>query len=109
MRPPVPDPKAIKSFADLNNAYNTMVSMMQVGLDMPPTPTQIATWESDCNDLNHTVDAWKNVQQQASGFNALLAKNQLHELTLAPTKLTYTSCSFAPVVGRKASKQTTPR
>ena len=40
-----PDPNAMQSFADLNNAYNTMVSMMQVGLDMAPTPTQIATWQ----------------------------------------------------------------
>ena len=105
-RPSTPDPKALKSFADLNNAYNTMVSMMQVGLDMAPTPTQIATWESDCNDLNHTVDAWKNAQQQASDFNALLVKNQLHELTLAPTKLTDGACSFALNGSKKRGIQT---
>jgi hypothetical protein len=83
-----------------------MVSMMQVGLDMAPTPTQIATWESDCNDLNHTVDAWKNAQQQASDFNALLVKNQLHELTLAPTKLTDGACSFALNGSKKRGIQT---
>jgi photosystem II stability/assembly factor-like uncharacterized protein len=104
-----PDPQAPKSFVELNNAYNTMVSMMQIGLDMAPTPAHIATWESDCNDLNHTVDAWKNVQQQVTDFNALLARNQLHDLMLAPTKLTDTSCTFAPPVGKKAGKQTTPR
>ena len=54
-----PDPKAMQSFVDLNNAYNTMVSMMQVGLDMAPTPTQIATWENDCTDYNRTTAAWK--------------------------------------------------
>ncbi len=110
MRPPTPDPKAIKSFADLNNAYNTMVSMMQVGMDMAPTPTQIATWESDCNDLNHTVDAWKNAQQQESDFNALLLKNNLHELTLTPTKLTDGACSFATEGNnKKKGKQSTRR
>ncbi len=109
IRPPTPDPKALKSFADLNNSYNTMVSMMQVGMDMAPTPTQIATWETDCNDLNHTVDAWKKAEQDASTFNALLVKNQLHELTLAPTKLTDGACSFASEGGKKRGKQTTQR
>jgi photosystem II stability/assembly factor-like uncharacterized protein len=109
VRPSTPDPKAIKSFADLNNAYNTMVSMMQVGMDMAPTPTQIATWESDCSDLNHTMDAWKNLQQQVSSFNALLVKNQLHELTLVPTKLTEGACSFASETRKKTGKQTTQR
>ena len=41
-----PDPKALQSFLAVNNEYNTMVSMMQVGLDVAPTPAQIATWES---------------------------------------------------------------
>ncbi|MFC5863031.1 hypothetical protein ACFPT7_12060 [Acidicapsa dinghuensis] len=104
VRPPTPDPKAPKSFENLNNAYNIMVSMMQVGMDMPPTPTQITTWESDCNDLNHTVDAWKSVQQQVKDFNTLLVKNQLHELTLAPTKLTQGACSYASEGSRKPGK-----
>ena len=55
---PTPKPDALQSFVTLNNDYNTMVSMMQVGLDMAPTPTQIATWESDCSNYNRTVDAW---------------------------------------------------
>ncbi len=37
-----------------------MVSMMQVGLDMAPTPTQIATWQKDCTDLNRTTTAWED-------------------------------------------------
>ncbi len=32
------NPNALQSFFELNNAFNTMVSMMQVGLDMAPTP-----------------------------------------------------------------------
>jgi photosystem II stability/assembly factor-like uncharacterized protein len=108
-RPATPDPNALKSFMELNDAYNTMVSMMQVGLDMPPTPTQIATWESNCNNYNRTVAAWKDMQPQITDFNAVLAKNQLHELALAPTKLTDASCSFTPEGSRKVSKPTTPR
>ncbi len=89
-------PDALKSFVTLNNDYNTMVSMMQVGLDMAPTSTQIATWESDCTGFNRTVAAWKAAQQQITDFNALLTKNNLQPLTVTPTKLTETSCSFKP-------------
>jgi hypothetical protein len=89
---------------DLNNAYNTMVSMMQVGLDMAPTPTQIATWESDCNNLNGTTAAWKDMQQQIADFNALLGKNRLQTLTLTPTTLTEASCTFAPEAGKKGKR-----
>jgi hypothetical protein len=106
-RPAPSDPKALKSFLELNDAYNAMVSMMQVGLDMAPTPTQIASWESDCKNYNRTVAAWKDAQPQITAFNALLVKNQLHELTLVPTKLTDASCSFTPEGSRKVSKQKT--
>jgi hypothetical protein len=108
-RPPAREPNALKSFLDLNNDYNTMVSMVQVGLDMAPTPTQIASWESDCNNYNRTLAEWKKMQQQISSFNALLEKDQLHELTLAPTKLVDASCTFAPEGSRKVSQQPTRR
>ncbi len=90
-----PDPKAIESFMSLNNAYNTMVSMMQVGLDMAPTPTQIATWQKDCTDLNHTVDAWKDMQKQIADFNTLLTKNSLQEIKVPQIKMTSDTCSFS--------------
>ena len=86
----------LKSFRDLNDDYNTMVSMMQVGMDMAPTPTQIATWKSDCTNYNHTVAAWKNAHQQITDFNSLLVRNHLHKLTMARTTLTSDSCRFAP-------------
>ena len=86
----------LKSFRDLNDDYNTMVSMMQVGMDMAPTPTQIATWKSDCTNYNHTVAAWKNAHQQITDFNSLLVRNHLHKLTMARTTLTNDSCRFAP-------------
>ena len=89
-----PDPKALQSFFELNNAFNTMVSMMQVGLDMAPTPTQIATWEKDCTDLNRTRTAWEDARKQITDFNAMLVKNNLQEIKVAPTKLTISACSF---------------
>jgi photosystem II stability/assembly factor-like uncharacterized protein len=95
-RRPAPEPNALQSFFTLNDDYNTMVSMVQVGLDMAPTPTQVGTWESDCSNYNRTVEAWKAMQQQIADFNAVLAKNNLQQLKVAPTKLTGESCSFKP-------------
>ncbi len=95
------DPKAMKSFFDLNNAYNTMVSMIQVGLDMTPTPTQIATWKSDCADYNRTRTAWDGLRQQITDFNTQLASNHLGEINLAPSKLTAASCTFGPEAAKK--------
>jgi len=88
------EPNAMQSFLMANNEYNTMVSMMQVGLDIAPTPSQISTWETECNKSNRTVAAWKELQKQIADFNVLLAKNQLQELKVAPTKVTSSSCSF---------------
>ena len=96
----------MKSFFDLNNEYNTMVSMVQVGLDMAPTPTQIDTLEKDCRDYNRTLAAWKSAQPQIASLNAALGRSQLHELTLTPTKLTEASCGVAPEAARKARKET---
>lgn len=101
------DPDALQSFLELNDEYNTMVSMMQIGLDMAPTPTQVATWENDCRNYNRTLAAWKNLQPQIAGFNTLLEKNQLHQLALAPSKLASESCGLAPEANRKADQQKT--
>ncbi len=98
------DPMAMQSFMDLNNTYSTMVSMMQVGLDMAPTSSQIATWESDCKSYNQTVDAWKAIQKQIADFNTLLAKNSLQPLNIAPSKLTEPACSFTPAASVRVKK-----
>jgi hypothetical protein len=90
------DPKALQPFSELNNAFNTMVSMMQVGLDMAPTPTQIATWQKDCTDLERTRTAWEDARKQIADFNAMLVKNNLQEMKVAPTKLSGSACSFMP-------------
>jgi hypothetical protein len=97
-------PDALQTFLALNNDYNTMVSMMQVGLDMAPTPTQIETWEMECPKYNRTLAAWKGMQQQLNDFNAVLAKNNLKPLNLASTKLTDSACSFAPAPAARAHK-----
>ena len=89
-------PGAMLSFIAINNAFNTMVSMMQVGLDMAPTKAQIDTWESDCGNYNTTVAAWKKAQSDdLAAFNAVLAKNNLKPATVTPTKLTAAACTFA--------------
>jgi hypothetical protein len=98
-------PDALQSFLDLNNDYNTMVSMMQVGMDMAPTPTQVATWETDCSDYNRTVAAWKAMQQPIAEFNGALAKNHLQELNIPPTRLTGSACHFMPELSRKPSSK----
>ena len=90
------EPGALQSFFDMNNEYSTMVSMMQVGMDMAPTPTQIATWELDCTNQNRATDAWKAMQPQIGAFNALLVKNNLQQLTVAPVKVTVSPCSYKP-------------
>ncbi len=95
-RPPAAEPDAMKSFVVLNDDYNTLVSMMQVGLDMAPTPTQIATWEKDCSNFNRTVAAWTATKKQIADFNALLAKDHLQELNIAPSKIADPPCSFKP-------------
>ncbi|MGB8098866.1 MAG: hypothetical protein WCF17_17040, partial [Terracidiphilus sp.] len=107
-RRPLRDPKALESFPELNNEYSTMVSMMQVGFDMAPTPAQIATADGDCNNLKRTTAAWKSMQQQIDGFNALLGKNQLQEIKLEPTKLTEESCSLTPAVSKKVTPPVAP-
>jgi photosystem II stability/assembly factor-like uncharacterized protein len=89
-----PKPGEMHSFLMLNDDDNTMVSMMQVGLDMAPTPTQIGTWESDCSNYNRTLAAWKAAQtKDIAEFNAVLAKNHLQQINVTPSKLSDETCS----------------
>ena len=87
-------PGAMQSFVALNNGFNALVSMVQVGLDMAPTLAQIDTWESDCKNYNTTVAAWKKVQaEDLAAFNAVLTANNLKPMTMAPTKLVAAACT----------------
>jgi hypothetical protein len=78
---------AMQSFIQLNNSFNTLVSMMQVGLDMAPTPAQVDTWEADCKNYNTTLAAWKKTQaEDLASFSSL---------KIPPTTLSPASCAFA--------------
>ena len=86
----------MQSFIALNNSFNTMVSMVQVGMDMPPTPAQIATWEQDCKEYNTTLAAWKKAEaEDLAGVN----------VNGAETKLAPMSCTFAPAGASTPAKR----
>ena len=88
-----PKPHTLRSFFALNNDYNSLVSLMQVGLDMSPTPAQIATLKSDCRHYDRTMAAWKAMRmKQLAAFNTVLVENHLRELKVAPDKLAGLSC-----------------
>ena len=53
---------------------------------------------------NRTVAAWKAIQQQITDLNAALAKNNLKEVHIEPTKLTDVPCTFTPEVSTTVKK-----
>jgi len=79
----------MQSFIQLNNSFNTLVSMMQVGLDMAPTPAQVDTWEADCRNYNTTVAAWKKAQAED-----LASLSTAGSVKVPPTKVSPASCGF---------------
>jgi photosystem II stability/assembly factor-like uncharacterized protein len=88
-------PGAVTSFTTLNGTFGSLVSLMQVGLDMAPTQAQIDTWESGCKTFNETVAAWSKMQSgDLAAFNGLLTKRNLPGLTITPTKLLAQTCTF---------------
>ena len=92
---PRPKPGALRSFVVENNVYNSLVSLMQVGMDMRPTPAQLATLDADCRHYDHTVISWMSLQTgQLAAFNTALAANHRRELRLAPVRLTVPACGF---------------
>jgi hypothetical protein len=103
-----PDPNAMRSFVTLNEDYNTLVSMMQVGMDMAPTKTQIATWEKSCSKYNETVTAWAAAKKQIGEFNTVLAKNHLQELSVPSSKVSDPPCTFS-AGSTPASTKTEPK
>jgi len=92
---PRPKPGALRSFVAVNNAYNRLVSLMQVGMDMRPTPAQLATLNADCRRYDHTVASWTSLQTgELAAFNTALAASHLRKLRLAPVRLAASSCGF---------------
>jgi photosystem II stability/assembly factor-like uncharacterized protein len=91
------------SFMQLNNSFGTMVSMMQVGLDMAPTGAQINTWESNCKNYNTTVAAWKKAQSdELAAFNTVLTTNKLPPVAVGPSKVATAVCGFASLPPARA-------
>ena len=91
-----PAPGAVVSFTTLNGTFNTLVALMQNGLDMAPTKAQIDTLEADCKQFGATVTAWKTAQTlDVATFNALLTKSGQKPLNVTPTALKVpASCTF---------------
>ncbi len=77
-----PKPHARKSFYDLNNAFNALVSMDQVGIDMPPTRAQHATLVHDCTEYARTVAAWGALRHRLRAFNHDLGAQHLAPIPL---------------------------
>ena len=100
-----PAPDALTPFNALNGTFNSIVSTSQVGLDEAPTQSQIDTWEDACKKYDVTVAEWKKVQSQdLVAFNALLSKNNLDPLQVAPSTLIDPPCTFAGEAGAAAGK-----
>ena len=51
-----------------------------------------------------TLAAWKGIEQQIKDLNAVVAKANLQELKVPPTRLSEASCRFNTEQGRKANK-----
>ncbi|CAN5368732.1 hypothetical protein BH10ACI2_BH10ACI2_19280 [soil metagenome] len=100
-------PGSILPFRTINTTFYTVLGpLSQNGIDMPPTPAMIHTWESGCKEYTGTTNAWKTMLSgDLIAFNALLTKNNLTPLKHTPTAVTApASCTFigtAAAPGRK--------
>jgi len=98
-----PVPGAITPFNALNGAFDSIVSLSQVGLDEAPTQAEIDTLENGCKEYNTTVAAWKTMQSKdLADFNALLTKNNLKPLEVTPSALTNAQCGATASAAPKA-------
>ena len=88
------DPKALQSFFELNNAlqHHGQHDAGRPRYGAHPHPDRHLA--ERLHRPEPYQDAWKTPQQQITDFNAMLAKNNLQEMKVAPTKLTASSCSF---------------
>jgi hypothetical protein len=88
----------VTSFTTLNGQFNSLVALMQNGIDMAPTKAEVDTWESYCKEYSATVVAWKQMQSvDLASFNTQLTKAEKPALKIAPTALSVpASCAFVP-------------
>ena len=90
-------PGSLLAFRAINTTFYTVLGpLSQNGIDMPPTPAMIHTWESGCKELSATATAWKTMLgADLVAFNSLLSKNNLTPLKLTPTAvMAPASCIF---------------
>jgi photosystem II stability/assembly factor-like uncharacterized protein len=90
-------PGSILPFYTINGTYNTVLGpISQNGIDMPPTPAMIHTYESACREYTSTADAWKALTAaDIASFNSLLTKNNLTPLKLTPSAISAPpACTF---------------
>ncbi len=101
-------PGSLLTFFAINNLYNTVLGpVTQNGIDMSPTKSQVDTLESACKELTATGNGWKAMlDTDVAGFNALLAKNNLAPLKIAPSSVTApASCTFVSPNGNTRGKK----
>ncbi len=95
---PARAPGSILAFSAINSIFYTVIGpLSQNGIDMPPTPAAIHTWESGCREFTSTANAWKALLgTDVAAFNILLSKNSLAPLNVGSTLGTApASCTFA--------------
>lgn len=90
-------PGSVLPFRTINTTFYTVLGpLSQNGIDMPPTPAMVHTWESGCNEFAGTTTAWKAMlSTDLAAFNNLLTKNNLTPLKFSPSAVNApTSCKF---------------
>ena len=90
-------PGSVLPFRTINTTFYTVLGpLSQNGIDMPPTPAMIHTWESGCNEFAGTTTAWKTMlSTDLAAFNNLLTKNNLTPLKFASSAVNApASCKF---------------
>jgi hypothetical protein len=101
---PARAPGSVLPFYAVNELFYTVLGpLSQNGLDMPPTPSQIHTWESGCKELTATANAWKTVlTTDLVEFNSLLTKDNMAPLKFTPTAMPVpTTCTFMSTGSRR--------
>jgi photosystem II stability/assembly factor-like uncharacterized protein len=96
-------PGSVLPFYSVNAQYYTVLGpLSQNGIDMAPTPAMIHTYESSCKEYSATAAAWKAaLDTDVTAFNALLAKNNLPQLKVAPTQVAAPASCVFQTAGRK--------
>lgn len=101
-------PGGVVSFTSINGTFYTVLGpISQNGIDMPPTPAAIHTWETGCREFEGTVTAWKAMLGgDLVTFNSLLTKNRVTPIKIpadsvsAPASCTFVSTT-APAKGKR--------